>query len=87
MSNDMISRKGAIESVKRIIQAGLPEEAIYAELEEIPTAYDVDLICNDMAEIGKRYCDSVKCDHECKYCDHGVLMNVLVKTVRNGGKK
>ena len=40
MNNDLISRKDAIKTVKTIIQAGLPEEAIYAGLKEIPASYN-----------------------------------------------
>lgn len=48
MSNDMISRKETIESVKRIIRAGLPEDAIYAEIENIPSVYDVDNVLDKL---------------------------------------
>lgn len=78
MSNDLISRKAAIKAVKTIIQAGLPEEAIYAELEEIPTAYDVDAVCEEISDpnnytimAGKRY----------------TTIERAIEIVRNGGKK
>ena len=48
MSNDLISRKATIEAVKMVIQAGLPEEAIYAKIEEIPTAFDKEKVIEEL---------------------------------------
>lgn len=48
MMDDLISRKEAIEAVKTLIQAGVPEEAIYAEMEEIPTAFSIELVINEL---------------------------------------
>lgn len=38
--DDLIRRGEVIESVRRIIQAGLPEEAIYDEINKIPSAFE-----------------------------------------------
>lgn len=38
--DDLIRRGEVIESVRRIIQAGLPEEAIYDEINKIPSAFN-----------------------------------------------
>lgn len=48
MSNDLISRKATIEAVKMVIQAGLPEEAIYAKIEEIPTSFDKEKVIKEL---------------------------------------
>lgn len=48
MMDDLISRKEAIEAVKILIQASAPEEAIYAEMEEIPTAFSIELVINEL---------------------------------------
>lgn len=46
--DDLISRKEAIEAVKILIQAGASEEAIYAEMEEIPTAFSIELVIEEL---------------------------------------
>lgn len=81
MSNDLISRKQDIEAVKRIIQAGLPEEAIYAELEDIPTAYDVDAVCKELPRNARLY-GTVRCS-----CEYAIPKDTALEIVRNGGKK
>lgn len=48
MSNDLISRKATIEAVKMVIQAGLPEEAIYAKIEEIPASFDKEKVIEEL---------------------------------------
>ena len=49
MSDDLISRKTVIEAVDRHTrEAGVPEEAIYAEMEEIPTAFSIELVINEL---------------------------------------
>lgn len=48
MSNDLISRKATIEVVKMVIQAGLPEEAIYAKIEEIPASFDKEKVIEEL---------------------------------------
>ena len=53
MSDDLISRKATIEVVKMVIQAGLPEEAIYAKIEEIPTSFDKEKVIMELEEIGQ----------------------------------
>ena len=49
--DDLISRQQAIEAVKRIIHAGLSEEAIYAEIEQIPKAYDKEKVIGKLEEL------------------------------------
>lgn len=88
MSNDLISRKEAIKVVKTIIQAGLTEEAIYAELEEIPTAYDVDAVINELESVKRKlkncWAPEDKClTTECTDC----ALEKAIEIVRNGGKR
>lgn len=50
-----------------------------------PTAYDVDKVVRSINEIGKRYCNSVKCDKNCEDCEHGCLMRAIINAVKSGG--
>lgn len=59
MSDDLISRKETLETVKRLIRAGLPEEAIYDGIAEISTAFDKEKVIN---EIKKKMEPSIEYD-------------------------
>lgn len=88
MSNDLISKKEAIKVVKTIIQAGLTEEAIYAELEEIPIAYDVDTVIDELESVKRKlsncWAPEDKClTTECTDC----ALEKAIEIVRNGGNK
>lgn len=48
MSDDLISRKETLETVKRLIRAGLPEEAIYDGIAEISTAFDKEKVIKEL---------------------------------------
>lgn len=91
MSNDLISRKETIEVVKTIIRAGLSEDAIYAELEELPTAYDVDKVCRKlrekaMSELGMT--ESRFAMDESENSSYTSLsLHDAIEIVRSGGKK
>ena len=50
-----------------------------------PTAFDKEKVMGDMYLIGRKYCENVSCEEECDDCDHGVLMNSLIKIVEKGG--
>lgn len=76
MINDLISRKETIESVKRIIQAGLPEESIYAEIENIPSVYDVDNVLDKLK----------KMMYEESSCEGAIWIRKAIDIVRNGEK-
>ena len=54
---------------------------------EQPTAYDVEAVVENVYEIGRRFCNSVKCNKECQDCDHGVLIKAIIAEIRNGGIK
>lgn len=75
MSGDLISRKETIESVKRIIRAGLPEDAIYAEIENIPSAYYVDNVLDKIK----------KMMYEESSCEGAIWIRKCIDIVRNGG--
>ena len=87
MSDDLISRKDAIETVKTIIQAGLPEEAIYAGLKEIPASYNADAAkkkpeseYEDAKEIYEEY------DEE-QYYGEMIAYKHAIEILENGGIK
>lgn len=48
--SDLIRRGEVIESVRRIIQAGLPEQAIYDEINKIPSAFNKQQTINTIEE-------------------------------------
>ena len=78
MSNDLISRKATIEAVKMVIQAGLPEEAIYAKIEEIPTSFDKEKVIIELEEIGQ----------ECNECNDifgAEAIEYVAEIVEKGG--
>lgn len=61
--DDLIRRGEVIESVRRIIQSGLPEEAIYDEINKIPTAFNKQRTINIIEEqikIHKKSMDKCK---------------------------
>lgn len=56
-------------------------------IDEQPTAYNVEAVVENVYEIGRRFCNSVKCNKECQDCDHGVLIKTIVSEIKNGGVK
>ena len=92
--DDLISRQQAIEAVKRIIHARLSEEAIYAEIEQIPKAYDKEKVieelkyCRDFYDINEqpenrfdfRECADVR-EHKGKW----IAYDEAIKVVEKGG--
>lgn len=54
-------------------------------LRDIPTAYDVDKVVEQIKDKGKAVCCSVKCNDNCNDCEHGCLMNGILKSVKAGG--
>lgn len=95
MSDDLISRKalfGGINSYHydtanpEIRRAEHFVKAHICELvDKQPTAYDADKVVKTINEIGQRYCNSVKCDKNCKDCEHGCLMRAITNAVKSGG--
>lgn len=94
IGDNLISRQQTIEAVKRMIHAGLSEEAIYAEIEQIPKAYDKEKVieelkyCRDFYDINEqpenpfdfRECADVR-EHKAKW----VAYNEAIKIVKRGG--
>lgn len=50
-----------------------------------PTAYDADRVVEQIKDKGKAVCCSVKCNDNCNDCEHGCLMNGILKSVKAGG--
>lgn len=93
MSDDLISRKSAIKAVKTIIHAGLPEKAIYAALEELPVAYSVDAVCEEIHKIFLEKLDTIFEEYKKEEVPAGKIDWILKinkkigEIVRNGGGK
>lgn len=86
MSNDLISRSALIADMRsrKYIDKALCE-IFETVVDEAPTAYDVDKVAERIKYRGKTVCCSVKCNDNCNDCEHGCLMNAIIKTVRDGG--
>lgn len=54
-------------------------------IDEQPTVYDANKVVKSINETGQRYCNSVKCDKNCKDCEHGCLMRAIINAVKSGG--
>lgn len=50
-----------------------------------PTAYDVDKVVERIHKIGISFCDNVKCNKDCKDCEHGCIMRAVEGEVKEGG--
>lgn len=77
MSNDLISRSAAIKAVDRhTTEDGKLDEDISVILEEIPTAYDVDEVCQEIKRMmfEEASIEGIK------------IANKAIEIVRNGGK-
>ena len=98
MQNDLISRSAVkkmihdyfinrVENGKYEVEVTEANVELQEKLNELPTAYDVKKVVEQMKETGKRVCVSVHCNNECQDCEHGVHMCSLLEIVRNGGKE
>lgn len=95
MSDDLISRKAAVELViaeyDRFQAAGGSYSGRYEldkaikMLQNMQTAFDKEKVIKDMYLTGRKYCENVSCEEECDDCDHRVIMNSLIKIVEKGG--
>lgn len=63
---------------------GRLDDDITCILEEVPTAFNTTIVSDKMNEIGKKFCDSVKCSKNCKDCEHAIIMDALTKTILRG---
>lgn len=59
---------------------------------DIPTAYDVEKVVEEITEKAERYCDSVSCEDNprgltylCTDCEHYCLTKGIIEAVRKGG--
>lgn len=73
------------EDLENMYKQGFVEG--YKHCQEILIAYDVEAVVENVYEIGRRFCNSVKCNKECQDCDHGVLIKAIIAEIRNGGIK
>ena len=92
--DDLISRQQTIKAVKRMIHAGLPEEAIYAEIEQIPKAYDKEKVikelkyCRDFYDINEQpenLFDYWECANIREHKGKWIAYNEAIEIVKKGG--
>lgn len=55
-------------------------------LNDIPTAYDIDKVVEELKDVGNRYCANVGCDNECKDCPHWIQTQKEIEIVKAGVK-
>lgn len=72
--NEILKEVGILKAISCIINPQI-----------VPTAYDVDKVVKTINEIGKRYCNSIKCEKNCEDCEHGCLMRAIINAVKSGG--
>lgn len=53
-------------------------------IKQMPTAYDVDKVIEELKEMGNEYCKSVECNGECDCCEHASMMQSAIKIVKGG---
>lgn len=106
MSDDLISRKALIEEIsslrmyitglragKGVLSKHMEEyrKSVIKCIEEAPTAYDVDTVCNEIHEVFKEELDNIFDEHAevtAGKVDWILKINKKInEIVRNGGKK
>lgn len=95
MSNDLINRSEVISLIDKLgyvncfdpkdYECNNRVDKIRRSIVELPTAYDLDKVVEQIKEKGKRVCCSVKCNDNCNDCEHGCLMNAILSIVKEGG--
>lgn len=103
MSNDLISRSALMESIKKWLPSDpcgkeqSIEEVVgtdlsvsmLMEIEEAPTAYDVDVVCEEIQKQSDNASDNIMTDteHELYWNGRKDGLGEALEIVRNGGKK
>lgn len=101
MSDDLISRKALMEEIDSLtisitgLRAGKGvlvkfmeeyKKSVLKCIDEAPTAYDVDAVCEELEKFTKGECTLHECgirSERCSACMAGKAIDI----VRNGGKK
>lgn len=101
MSDDLISRKALIEEISSLrmyitgLRAGKGVLSKYMEeyrksvikcIEEAPTAYDVEAVCEELGKFTKSECTLHECGIRSEHCSV-CMARKTIEIVRNGGKK
>lgn len=65
---------------------------MYEWIDNIPTAYNIEKVVEDVTEKAERYCNSVSCEdnprgltHLCADCEHYCLTKGIIEVIRKGG--
>ena len=80
--SDLIKRQDVIDVV---MKSYLYESDRMTDLQEIPTAYNVEAVLQSVKDIGTRFCTHVHCENECANCDHGAIMKAIISEIEKGG--
>ena len=93
MSNDLISRKKALDIIKPRLNSSKEEDlerqrlySIFTSVKEMPTAYDVDKVVEQMEEIREEILSDTAYDNDT--INHYLgYVDLLFETVRAGMKE
>lgn len=95
--SDLISRQTVLEALRNVFDkynlSWNPSEKRSGDfagevprvINNIPTAYDVDKVVEQIQNVGTSFCTNTHCNTECSDCDHGVMMRSVINTVKAGG--
>ena len=59
-------------------------------LRDIPTAYDIDKVVEELEEVHNKFCKNVVCGGKsrselCEYCEECIMFNKNIEIVKQGG--
>lgn len=83
--SDLIRREDVRSMLCMLDNEGESIIAAIVGLSDIPTAYDVDKVVEQVKEIGSRFCIFTHCNGICGECDHGVIMKAIISKIEAGG--
>lgn len=89
MSNDLISRKAALETLFKNGQWCCNADEAYEKIKNLPTAYDVDTVCEEIQKKSDKASDNIMEDkgNEQYWDGKEDGLDEALEIVRNGGKK
>lgn len=84
--NDLISRKEVLEILFRYGELNSDVWEPYADIKNLPAAYDVDAVCMELGKFTKSECTLHECGIRSEHCS-ACMARKAIEIVRNGGKK
>lgn len=82
----LIDADKLIEQGWRLERHGQANELIgIKSIADVPTAYDVDKVMEEVKKLGTTFC-TCNCDNcECPDCEQGTMMKLIIEAVKEGG--